>query len=116
MSRESWRALIDADASHPLHGSKIPFVMLSLEEFEWFVEAAAKRQESLYDLLSVLQQNFQGFSGFGHIGLGLVDQDRSRDGTFLASWLEKLGTEYPSLETKSAARVQPEEGAEESPQ
>lgn len=114
MSRESWRALIDADASHPLHGSKILFVMLSLEEFEWFVEVSAKRQESLYDLLSVLQQNFQGFSGFGHIGLGLVDQDRSRGGTFLASWLEKLRTEYPSLETKSAARFQPREDVEES--
>jgi hypothetical protein len=90
MFLEGWRERIHK-VDHPLHAWSAPFVALSLEEFEWFVDAASAQGLSLYRLLHDHQARFWACADLQGIRLPhSVENYRKRSSQFVMRWAPEL--------------------------
>ena len=105
MFQDAWREII-ASVNHPLFAFKHPFVPMSLEEFEWFIEDAAKSKKSLYKTLMKFQQQFWNSAGqlrlikypFGNVQMNSADD-------FVNTFLKKFQVELNSKNAQDGFQV-----------
>lgn len=85
--RKAWQ-LMRAQPSHPLHGDPRRLIPLSMDEFEWMVEAARQTGRSLYAMLRAQEHTTKDPS---YVLGAWVIPDLRFEGRYLDHWWTALG-------------------------